>query len=290
MDMGVRSWMAFGIICGMRQLELFTRTELAGMRDRSRARNYCASRDEFRRAHERHREWGLQRRHAERLRQIREREAGCWPVDLEVLHAGVEEGRSGMADLLPPGTGRPPRAVRRPAPGCHPRAGSVGQAASLERVGSVGRAGFVGRSEPARQARHASQAGSARRAGPAGKPHCEPESTSPPQPCSAESNRGRRAAPALSTCRHPAVTTRRGEERVDDSTPRPLASPPRPGRVGERQSGPTRPAATRHAPKPAAGATNSTTRTPKRKAVLTLLENELNPRLPPRQYRQRIPP
>jgi hypothetical protein len=42
------------------------------MRDRTRSRNYSASRDEFRREHERHREWGLAQRHARKLRRIRE--------------------------------------------------------------------------------------------------------------------------------------------------------------------------------------------------------------------------
>lgn len=59
----------------MRQLSLFSRSEISGMRDRTASRNYSAARDEFRREHERHREWGLKRRHAERLRQIRERAA-----------------------------------------------------------------------------------------------------------------------------------------------------------------------------------------------------------------------
>jgi hypothetical protein len=54
--------------CLMRQLSMFTPAELAGMRDRTASRNYSPSRDEFRREHERHRAWGLARRHASRLR------------------------------------------------------------------------------------------------------------------------------------------------------------------------------------------------------------------------------
>jgi hypothetical protein len=42
------------------------------MRDRTRSRNYSASRDEFRREHERHRAWGLTQRHARKLRRLRE--------------------------------------------------------------------------------------------------------------------------------------------------------------------------------------------------------------------------
>jgi hypothetical protein len=41
------------------------------MRDRTAARRYSPERDEFRRDHERQRAWGLQRRHAERLRRLR---------------------------------------------------------------------------------------------------------------------------------------------------------------------------------------------------------------------------
>jgi hypothetical protein len=52
----------------MRQLQLFTTTPLAAMRDRTASRHYSAARDKFRREHERHRAWGLARRHAERLR------------------------------------------------------------------------------------------------------------------------------------------------------------------------------------------------------------------------------
>jgi hypothetical protein len=55
----------------MRQLSMFTPAEVAGMRDRTASRNYSASRDEFRREHERHRAWGLTRRHAKRLRDAR---------------------------------------------------------------------------------------------------------------------------------------------------------------------------------------------------------------------------
>lgn len=49
----------------MRQLQLFTPTELAGMRDRTASRNYSPGRDEFRRTHERHRQWGA---------------SGAWPA------------------------------------------------------------------------------------------------------------------------------------------------------------------------------------------------------------------
>jgi len=55
----------------MPQMSLFSRSEIAGMRDWSAARNHCPERDAFRREHERHRAWGLRRRHAEKLRHVR---------------------------------------------------------------------------------------------------------------------------------------------------------------------------------------------------------------------------
>ena len=55
----------------MRQLQLFTTAEVAGMRDRTASRRYSPGREAFRRDHERQRAWGLQRRHAERLHRSR---------------------------------------------------------------------------------------------------------------------------------------------------------------------------------------------------------------------------
>jgi hypothetical protein len=55
----------------MRQLQLFTPAELAGMRDRTASRRYSPEHDTFRREHQRHRAWGLTQRHGERLRRLR---------------------------------------------------------------------------------------------------------------------------------------------------------------------------------------------------------------------------
>ena len=54
----------------MGQLSLFGCTELSALRDRTARRNYSAAGEAFRREHERHREWGLRRRHAEKLRRL----------------------------------------------------------------------------------------------------------------------------------------------------------------------------------------------------------------------------
>jgi len=52
------------------QMGLFTRAEVATMRDRTRRRNYSAEAEEFRREHQRHREWGLTQRHARKLSRL----------------------------------------------------------------------------------------------------------------------------------------------------------------------------------------------------------------------------
>jgi hypothetical protein len=54
----------------MRQLSMFTPAQIAGMRDRTASRNYSPGREQFRHEHERHRAWGLARRHGERLRRL----------------------------------------------------------------------------------------------------------------------------------------------------------------------------------------------------------------------------
>lgn len=56
----------------MRQLQLFTRAELAAMRDHTRRRDYSPEADEFRRDHQRRRAAGLKQRHAQRSRRLRD--------------------------------------------------------------------------------------------------------------------------------------------------------------------------------------------------------------------------
>jgi hypothetical protein len=111
----------------MGQGSLFSRAEITSMRDRARSRNYSAAREEFRREHERHRAWGLQRRHAEKLRRLRGSE-----------HAPtIESGRPQPAE--PPTRASTPGALRpastRNAPVMPQRpAGSLGSAAPLGSV------------------------------------------------------------------------------------------------------------------------------------------------------------
>lgn len=67
----------------MRQMQFFSSAELATMRDRTASRRYSPEREAFRREHERHRVWGLARRHADRLRHARSRpsEPAAEPAD-----------------------------------------------------------------------------------------------------------------------------------------------------------------------------------------------------------------
>ncbi|MBB4750087.1 hypothetical protein BJ964_004248 [Actinoplanes lobatus] len=55
----------------MRQGSLFSRAHIAEMRDPAKARNHSPEREEFRRAQQRRRVFGLERRHAEKLRRLR---------------------------------------------------------------------------------------------------------------------------------------------------------------------------------------------------------------------------
>ncbi|SDS24709.1 hypothetical protein SAMN04489716_0347 [Actinoplanes derwentensis] len=88
----------------MSQPALFS---VSGMRDRTKARNYSPSRDEFRRDHEIRRAWGLQRRHTEKLRRIRERDS--MPLS--------REDREWLASLTPRSSPPPlPPTLAPPAP------------------------------------------------------------------------------------------------------------------------------------------------------------------------------
>jgi hypothetical protein len=88
------------------QLQLFSRSEVAAMRDRTKARDYSPEREQFRRDHELHRRWGLTQRHARKLCRLH----GC---SAECAAAGIHE----HSERFPPptradkatGEQRPPR-------------------------------------------------------------------------------------------------------------------------------------------------------------------------------------
>jgi hypothetical protein len=65
----------------MAQLELFSRSQIAAIRDRTASRNYSPAQEAFRREHERHREWGLRQRHGRRLMYLRMYGEAVAPAD-----------------------------------------------------------------------------------------------------------------------------------------------------------------------------------------------------------------
>jgi hypothetical protein len=79
------------------------------MRDRTASRNYSPGREEFRRVHQRHRNWGLTRRHAERLRHLRDRPAGSRPGD--ELRRPSSSRRAGVSASGGPASRPAPRQV-----------------------------------------------------------------------------------------------------------------------------------------------------------------------------------
>jgi hypothetical protein len=103
----------------MGQLSLFGRAEIAGMRDWTAARNHCPERDAFRRERERHRAWGLRRRHAAKLRHVRNHQ----PAPPAAPTSRDDHSRPTTADRRPPT--RPAETPQAPsARAAAPRAGA----------------------------------------------------------------------------------------------------------------------------------------------------------------------
>lgn len=94
----------------MRQLQLFTTTELAAMRDRTASRSYSPAGEAFRREHARHRAWGLSHRHAERLRRAR------GPVTTGGIDPMLPSSSGSAAQMPPDQSTRLPEASEFPAP------------------------------------------------------------------------------------------------------------------------------------------------------------------------------
>ncbi|PWK44158.1 hypothetical protein BC793_11233 [Actinoplanes xinjiangensis] len=85
------------------------------MRDRTASRNYSAERNEFRRQHERHRAWGLQRRHAEKLRRLHPSRPGpttCGPTHPADLR--VADARTARREREIPAAQQRPRTTQQP--------------------------------------------------------------------------------------------------------------------------------------------------------------------------------
>lgn len=88
-------------------MALFGRAETAAMRDRTRARNYSAEREGFRRVQQSRRDWGLAQRHAEKLRR---------------MYGSVEAAR---AEYDRARQRRPPRPPARSTPATQPSAATT---------------------------------------------------------------------------------------------------------------------------------------------------------------------
>jgi hypothetical protein len=250
------------------------------MRDQTRARNYSESRDEFRREHERRRAWGLQRRQAQRMQHVRERQAGRWPADLRVAPT-ADRRQPALADSSPATTARTSRAVQPPAPNCHPGAGQEPQ------------------TRPVKQASPAKLTTTADHAEPAKHP-------SPTKQARPGTRRRTESAPSRPSCRHDQTTVAApGPSRPQADRPPRRYTRSRPGRRHRipliRRAAPISldaqaPRRTKPDP-PRAGAHETRGRTQiihdqttSTKANQALFHNASNPGGNPRRYRQQIPP
>jgi hypothetical protein len=83
----------------MRQLQFLTTAQLATMRDRTRRRDHSTTAEEFCCEHKRHHAWGLAKRHAEKLRRVRD--GTDTPAQhSEHLHTQAASGDRGSVDPL----------------------------------------------------------------------------------------------------------------------------------------------------------------------------------------------
>ncbi len=116
-----------------RQLEFFSRSELASMRDRTKARNYSPEAEQFRRDHKRHRDWGLTQRHGFKMMELRRQgepfalaaaKAGGWQAltAAEVMQVAAESlsWRRAKAGAPPPDQTSEPSDSPTPEATCSP--------------------------------------------------------------------------------------------------------------------------------------------------------------------------
>jgi hypothetical protein len=176
------------------------------MRDRTASRNYSPERDQFRREHERRRAYGLQRRHAERLRRLHESRPAngtCrQPGRPDVPWADDAPRTLGVTPSRPRDVPRT-REAPQPAPPCDipparnvPRAREVPQPAppATSRQGAAsphpGHPTCPHRPRPATSCRRTTY------------PHPAPATCRHPKPATSR-RRTTRPHPEPATCRHP---------------------------------------------------------------------------------------
>ncbi len=216
------------------------------MRDRTASRTYSPEREAFRRDHHRHRAWGLARRHAERLRQLRDRPHESRPAKSEQRPS---PGRAGVAAPARAGVAAPARAgVAAPA-----RAGVIAPAragvAAPDRAGTCASAltgtataaERLSRPAPSREpgnnqhppSRHERQPAQVE---PASTPLPVREPTGSPNPPTVTNRNPDRPAPPAhpGQDQHRTHRTRRGQEHRD------LADNPSPPTTAYPRHGPPR--------------------------------------------------
>jgi hypothetical protein len=102
------------------QIGLFSRAQIAGMRDRTKRRNYSEEAEEFRRDHARRRKYGLAQRHAQKLTHLYGSPAKAEAaIRRENEEARAARSRAREAAAALPGSARPEvlaSAADRPAP------------------------------------------------------------------------------------------------------------------------------------------------------------------------------
>jgi hypothetical protein len=91
---------------------------MAGMRDRTAKRNYSPAAEEFRREHERHRKWGKDRRHAERLRQLHEASASASASARSLAATAHRQGSESVPSRAPEPAVREQRIGPPPSDDC----------------------------------------------------------------------------------------------------------------------------------------------------------------------------
>ncbi len=198
----------------MAQMSLFSRAQTAAMRDWTKARNYDPDRAEFRRQHKIRRDWGLQRRHAEKLRRLRE--SGIpprTPADITGIRAHP----------TPRPTPPPPTAASTPATPV-PQHPPVTRSAPARQPAPATRSAPVTRSAPASCPALAASPGVARHPAVRRQPSAASRRAPATRPATA-------AAPAVSLPA-PRAPQPGGPSRRPETNRQPAAATPAPAPVG----------------------------------------------------------
>jgi len=213
------------------------------MRDRTATRNYSAERDAFRREHERHREWGLQQRHAAKLRRA-QRERTAPPTALttrtDQTRPTTPTGQAPARQAQPPRVS-PPQA---PPPAATPARAAATKAAPLETATAPAPPAAAVQT-PARKpqplgTRPPRAAAPAPRAQPAATPANRSSRTPPAQPAAAPANRRPQPQPQASGHARQPQPQRQPAAAPASRVPRHAAPQPQPApRTHQRPRPPT---------------------------------------------------